>query len=74
MHSFCIVFFRLHVWQGVLSAPSDAVARDHRDTLYVAVWNECKDSIYVEANYLRPFLPTEFRNVVPLLQLRSLLR
>ena len=34
---FYVVFFRLHIGQGVLSVPSVAVVSDHRDALYMAV-------------------------------------
>jgi hypothetical protein len=73
MHLFCIIFFRLHVWQSVLSLPSDAVVRDHRDLLCVAVRNEYQDIQYLESIYHGHFLPIIFRNIVPLLQLCSLL-
>jgi UDP-N-acetylglucosamine transferase subunit ALG13 len=39
----CITFFRLHAGQGVLSVPSAAVVRGHREPLCVAVRNEYQD-------------------------------
>jgi hypothetical protein len=63
--------FRLYVWQGVLCLPSAAVVRDHRDTLYVDVRNEYEDNKYLERTFIGLCMLGKFRNVVPLLQLRS---
>jgi hypothetical protein len=65
--------FRLHVGQGVLSVPSAAVVHYHRVTLCVAVRNEYQNIRHLERNYLRRYMPITFGNVVPLLQLCSLL-
>ena len=73
MHSFCILFFRLHVWQGVLHVPIADLVRDVRGLLYVAFRNEYQDIGRLERNYFGHLLLIIFRNVVPLLQLWSLL-
>ena len=43
-----MIFFRLRVWQGVLSVPSRAVVLDHRVPLCVAVRIEYQDIRYLE--------------------------
>jgi hypothetical protein len=73
IHWFFIIIFRLHVGQGVLSVPSAAVADYHHGPLCVSIWNEQQANISLERNYLGPLLPILFRNIVLLLQLRSLL-
>lgn len=51
-----------------MSAPSAAVAPNHREPLYVADWNEYQQSKLCERNSRGLFLPVHFRNVVQLLQ------
>jgi len=73
MHLFCVILFRLHIWQGDLSVSGGAVVGDHRVPLFVAVQNEKQDIRHLERNELGHFLLIMSHIVAPRLQLCTLL-